>query len=93
MDIEKVFESLDPYFLISSLEKYGFVQSFVLCVQILLKDQEMCVINGGKTTKYFMLGRGAFQSDPILAFLFCLSVRDLIYSYKDKIWNWITDNL
>ena len=68
MDIEKAFESLDPYFLISSLEKYGFVQSFVLCVQILLKDQEMRIINGGKTTKYFVLGRGASQGDPILAF-------------------------
>ena len=45
--------------------KYGFGQNFVLLVKVLLKDQEPCVINGGKTTKYFLLGRGDCQVDPI----------------------------
>ena len=70
MDIEKAFDSLDHNFLISTLEKYDFGQNFILWVKILLKDQESCVINGGKTTKYFILGRGARQGDPISAFLF-----------------------
>ena len=73
MDIEKAFDSLGHNFLISTLEKYDFGQNFILWVKILLKDQESCVINGGKTTKYFMLDRGARQFDPISAFLFNFS--------------------
>ena len=50
MDIEKAFDSLDHNFLISTLEKYGFGQYFILWIKILLNDEEPCVINGGKTT-------------------------------------------
>ena len=68
MDIEKAFDLLDHNFLISTLEKYGLGQNVILWVKILLNDQKSCVINGGKTTKYFMLGRGARQGDPISLF-------------------------
>ena len=84
MDIEKAFDSLDHNFLISTLEKYGFGQNFILWVKILLNDQESCVINGGKTTKYFMLGRGARQGDPISAFLFILALEILFLLIKTK---------
>ena len=36
------------------------------------KNQESCIINGGKTTKYFKLERGASQGDLISAHLFIL---------------------
>ena len=77
MDIVKAFDSLDHNFVITSLEKYGFDQILILWIKILLNDQESYVINGGKTTKYFMFGRSARQGDPI-------SVRNFISSYKDK---------
>ena len=63
MDIEKALDSLDHNNLISILEKQGFGKNVILCVKILLKDQESCVINGGTTTKYFSLGRAACQGD------------------------------
>ena len=44
MDIEKAFDSLDRDFLISTLEKHSFSQHFILWVNILLKDQESCVM-------------------------------------------------
>ena len=84
MDIEKAFNSLDHDFLILSLEKYGFGKSFILWVKTLLRDQDPCVINGGTTTKYFSLGRGARQGDPILAFLFISALEILLILIKSK---------
>ena len=68
MDIEEAFDSLDQSSLVFILENYGFSKNFILWVKILLRDQESCVVNGCPTTKYFSLGRGACQGDPILAF-------------------------
>ena len=84
MGNEKVFNSSDRKFLISTLEKDGFGQNFILWVKILFNDQESCVINGGKTTKYFMLGRDARQNDRISALLFILALEILFLLIKTK---------
>ena len=83
-DIEKAFDSLDHNFLISALKKYRFGKNCILWVKILLRDQEPCVINKVTTTKYFSLGRGLRQSDPISAFLFVLALEFLFILIKSK---------
>ena len=50
MDIEKAFDSLDYSSLTSILKKIGLGKSFINWIDILLKDQQLCIINGGKTT-------------------------------------------
>ena len=70
VNIEKRFDSLDRTFLISTLEKFGFGKTFIDWIKIFLNDQESCVINGGITTKYFKLEKGARQGDPVSAYLF-----------------------
>ena len=67
VDIEKAFDSVNHVFLISVLEKFSFGKDFVKWIKILLKNQESCVINGGKTSRYFQLKRGTRQEDPISA--------------------------
>ena len=74
MDVEKAFESLGRKFLIS-----------VLRVEIILKNQESCVINGGTTTKYFKLNRGARQGDPISANLFIFVLEILFLLIKENL--------
>ena len=69
MDVGKAFDSLDHKVLISVLKKFGFVENFILWIEIILKNQESCCINDGTATKYFKLNGGARQSDPISAYL------------------------
>ena len=73
-DIEKVFDSINHSFLMCMLKKFGFGNDFGKWIQILRKNSESCLINGGKTTPYFNLERGTRQGDPILAYLFILAL-------------------
>ena len=56
------------------LKKIGFDNEFQKWIQILMKNPELCVINGGKTTLYFKLERGARQGDPISAYLVIIAL-------------------
>ena len=62
-DIEKAFDN--HFFLISVLKRYGFGDDFIKWIKTLNKNQESCVLKGGKTTRYLKLERGNQQSDPI----------------------------
>ena len=75
---------MDHNFLISALEKYGFVKNFISWVKILLINQESYVFNGGTTTKYFLLGRGTRQGDPISAYLFIFALENSFHLIKSK---------
>ena len=72
VDIEKAFDSVNRWFLLQILRKFGFGIDFAGWIKTIVKDQESCIINTGKTTKYFKLERGARQGDPISAYLFIL---------------------
>ena len=70
VDIQKAFDLINHCFLQSVLKRYGFGKTFIHIVRTLLKNQESCVIKGGKTTKCFPLQRGARQGDSVSAFPF-----------------------
>ena len=77
MDIEKVFDSLDHDFLLFALKRFGFGENLIHWIKVLLNKQQSCVINGGFTTRYFNLEKGAHQGDPISAHLFILALEVL----------------
>ena len=52
--------------------KLGFGINFVSLTKTVLKNQEFWIIDGGKTTKYFKLEKGARQGDPMSVYLFIL---------------------
>ena len=70
VDIDKAFDSVNHHFLIAILKTKGFGTEFIEWIKVLLNNQESCVINGGKTSKYFKLERETRQGDPISAYLF-----------------------
>ena len=43
------------------MEKYGFEKNFLKWIKILLQSHESCIVNGGTTTNYFKLEKGAKQ--------------------------------
>ena len=72
-DNEKAFDTLDYDFVLSVLKKFGFGENVIHWIKILLNNQQSCVINGGFTTPYFKLKKGAREGDSILAYLFILA--------------------
>ena len=71
-DIQKAIDSVNRSFLLEVLKAFGFGKDFLHWFEILLTNQESCLLNGGTTTKYFKLKKGTRQGDPISVYLFIL---------------------
>ena len=84
VDIEKAFDSVSHWFLLQILRKFGLGIDFVSWIKTILKNQESCVINGRKTTKYFKLERGARQGDPVPAYLVILVLKIFFLFVKNN---------
>ena len=59
IDIQKVFGSVNHQFLTLALKRYGFGKKFMKRVKTLSNNQELYIINGGFTKKYFKFDKGA----------------------------------
>ena len=79
MDIEKAFNSLDYKFLISVLQKFGFGQNFFSWIEIILRNQESCVINDRTTTK-----QRSSSKPPDFSLLFILAFEILFLIIKEN---------
>ena len=84
VDIEKAFDSVNHCFLLQILQFFGFGIGFVSWIKTVLNNQESCIINGGNTTKYFILERGARQGDPVSACLFILALEIFFIFIKNN---------
>ena len=80
VDIEKAFDSVNHCFLLQVVRKFEFGIDFVNWNKTILKNQEFCIINGGKTTKYFQLERVARQGDLISAYIF-VPVLEIFFTF------------
>ena len=47
--------------------------------ETLLKDQESCLLNGGKTSCYYKLEGGTQQGDPVLAYIIIM-VLEIVFT-------------
>ena len=77
-------DSHDHEFLLVVLKKIDFGNSSIDWIKILLTNQESCVINGGSTTSYFKLEKGARQGDPISAYLFIIALEIIFAMIKSN---------
>ena len=77
IDFEKAFDSVDFWFLVTTLELFEFGEYFITWVKIILGYNEgtqfraVTVVNGN-ISKAFEIRRGCGQGDPISGYLFIL---------------------
>lgn len=64
------------------LIKFGFGPSFLEKIEVLLKNQESCVINACTAIPYFKLQKEAHQGGPISTYLFTVALEILLYLIK-----------
>ena len=85
VNIQTAFDSVNHIFLITALKKHDFAENFIKWIQILLRSQKSCIINGRTTTKYLKLEKDIKQGDPISAYLFILVLEiAFLYSKENK---------
>ena len=61
------------------LKAFQFEKNLVRWIEILLKNQESCIINGGITTKCFKREGDTRHGDPISAYLF-ISLLEVVFA-------------
>ena len=71
--------------MVSALEKYGFRNNFLRWIKLLLKNQELWIINRAQTTYYFKLGGGKRQGgDNLSAYCFILLLEKVFIKIKKE---------
>ena len=74
LDYEKAFDTVSIDAITNALRYYGFGESFIKWIQILLVERKSCVKNGGHLSDFFQMFRGVRQGCPISPLLFILTV-------------------
>ena len=83
-EVRKVSTGQGEDYTTGCLLDFAFFEKFVSWFKTILKNQESCIINGRKSTKYFKLERGARQGDPIPAYLFILVLQIYLIFVKNN---------
>ena len=84
IDFEKAFDSLEWTFLLKTLETFNFGPDFISWIRAIYTNITSCVMNNGYGSKYFKLGRGVRQGDPISAYLFILALEPLAHYIRQN---------
>ena len=77
VDFKKAFDSIHHKFIYSSLRFFGFCESIVKWIEILIGDFYVSTNNGGRIGERFQLGQGCKQGDPISSALFIIAIEIL----------------
>lgn len=78
IDLEKAFDRVDHEFLWKILEKFGFPENFIACLQKLYKNATSKVLFNGFFTDSFQIQSSVRQGCPLSMALFCLYIEPLI---------------
>lgn len=77
LDARKAFDTIEWPYLFTTLEKFGFSNSFIDWVRILYKSPKSSILTNGNKSKPFSLQRGVRQGDPLSPLLFDIALEPL----------------
>ena len=75
IDFEKAFDSVSWKFIIDTLQYFNFGPSFCSWIKTFQYNATSCVSQAGFLSKFFMLGRGCRQGDPISPYIFYYALK------------------
>ena len=84
LDFTKAFDSLEWTFMIQTLKKFGFRESFIKWVEIMYTDIKGCILNNGWVSSPFKVYRGIKQGCPCSSLLFVLAVEIMAIKLRDN---------
>jgi len=64
IDFQKAFDSVNWIFFTKTLKHYNFGDFFIKWVRTLYRKSTSCIINNGRLSSVFELGRGVRHGDP-----------------------------
>jgi hypothetical protein len=82
VDFAKAFNSISHQYIMKLLRNLHFPDYFMDAIATLYAKPEAAVINNSVMTKYFFVGRGCRQGDPIAPYLFILAIEPLLQQIK-----------
>ena len=84
LDFKKAFDSIEPNFLLKSLEYFNFGPSFIKWVQTIYHKPSACIKNNGHISETFNISRGIRQGCPVSALLFIICVEILAKKVRNS---------
>ena len=72
VDFRKAFDSIDWDFLELTLKQFNFGPVVIKWIKTFYHDISSCTLNNGTTSRYFELGEGVREGDPLSPYLFIL---------------------
>ena len=87
IDFEKAFDSISWKFMYKVLEFFNFGPDLIKWVSVLYNEAKLCVLQNGIFSKFFPIGRGCRQGDPVSPYLFnlCVEIMGLMIRQNNNI--------